>query len=229
MNNLLRVAMQAVRAVPEVVQYLSADTKDALKSYDYFLSNIEGLVRGLYSGNVGGEFIDTFANLISGQLLDAYEKAWFDEGFTEALPDYLQESYQATVSNQYGFVDQFYRDIVDAQIDKTSIEPLMVRAQLWAQRWKESYNEAVRLIAVKNGSRLIWVEGDTMDKCAVCLALDGIVAFASEWDILGVKPQNAPNDKLTCGGWKCECKLTETEKRRSPNAYGRIEEILLMR
>jgi len=229
MNNLLRVAMQAVKAVPEVVQFLSEDTKDALKSYDYFLSNIEGLVRGLYSGNIGGEFIDTFANLISGQLLDAYEQAWFDEGFTEALPDYLNESYQATVSNQYSFVDQYYRDIVDAQIDKTSIEPLMARAQLWAQRWKESYNEAVRLIAVKNGGRLMWVEGDTMDKCAVCLALDGIVAFASEWDILGVKPQNAPNDKLTCGGWKCECRLTATEKRRSPNAYGRIEEILLAR
>jgi len=219
MNNLLRVAREAVRTVPEVVQYLSAETKDALKSYDYFLSNIEGLVRGLYSGNVGGEFIDTFANLISGQLLDAYEKAWFDEGFTEALPDYLQESYQAAVSNQYGFVDQFYRDIVDAQIDKTSIEPLMVRAQLWANQWKASYNEAVRLIALENGARLRWNLGEA-EHCNTCLALDGIVAFAKEWDAIGIKPQS---DRLECHGFNCKCSFVQTDKRRSRDAYGRIE------
>ena len=179
---MLDIARRAVKAVPEVIPYLST----AYKTQGYFLARIEGLVSGLYAGNVGGEFIDVFANLISGQLLDAYERAYADEGYTDALPDYLQVSYQETVSNQYSFVDQFYRDIVDARIDKTGVDPLLARAQLWAQRWTESYNEAVRLITLDGGGNLVWIEGDTMNKCSTCLALDGIVASAKEWDQLGV-------------------------------------------
>jgi hypothetical protein len=220
---LLDIARAAVKAVPQVIPYLNT----AYKTQEYFLARIEGLVSGLYSGNVGGEFIDVFANLISGQLLDAYERAYADEGYTDALPEYLQTSYQATVSNQYGFVDQFYRDTIDARIDKTGIDPLLSRAQLWAQRWTESYNEAVRLITLDGGGNLVWVEGDTMNKCSTCLALDGIVASAKEWDQLGVKPQNAPNHKLECLGWKCECSLQSTDKRRSRDAYGRIEAALM--
>ena len=216
---LLDYVRAAVKAVPEVIPYLNT----AYKTQEYFLARIEGLVSGLYSGNVGGEFIDVFANLISGQLLDAYERAYADEGYTDALPEYLQTSYQATVSNQYGFVDQFYRDIVDAKVDKTGIDPLLSRAQLWAQRWTESYNEAVRLITLDGGGNLVWIEGDTEKKCSTCLALDGIVASAKEWDTIGVKPQHAENRNLECGGWKCQCQLISTDKRRSPGAYGRIE------
>jgi hypothetical protein len=40
-------------------------------------------------------------------------------------------------------------------------------------------------------------------------------------------PQNAPNDSLECGGWKCDCSLTPTDARRTPGAYGKIEEIIL--
>jgi hypothetical protein len=94
------------------------------------------------------------------------------------------------------------------------------------------------LIAVESGGNLEWEEGDTVEKCDICKALDGIVAFASEWAVLGVRPQNAPNPMLTslragknkgCAGWHCDCKLKPTTKRRSPNAFGRIEEILLNR
>jgi hypothetical protein len=221
--DLLAYAVRIVKAVPQVIPYLTAE----YKTQDYFLARIEGLVRGLYTGNVGGEFVDVFANLISGQLLDAYEKAYFDEGYTDALPDYLQAAYQEAVSNQYSYVDAFYRAIVDARIDNTSIDPLMMRAQLWAQRWTENYNEAVRLMTLAGGGNMIWIEGDTMDKCPTCLALDGIVARAKEWDELGVKPQHAPNNKLNCEGWKCGCSLQATDKRRSRDAYGRIEAAIM--
>jgi hypothetical protein len=187
---------------------------------------IEGLVNGVYNGNIGGQFIDTMANIISGQLTQAYRQAWEDEGMTDYFaPDYLSESLEAMILNQYDYVDQFYRDIVDARVDGTSVSPLLARAKLWANQWNAGYNEAVRLITLQGGGNLVWEYGDA-EHCNTCLSLNGIVARADEWDTLGVKPQG---DMLECGGWNCKCALVSTDRRRSPNAYGRIEEILLAR
>jgi hypothetical protein len=197
------------------------------KTVDYMQSQIEGLVKGVYTGAVGGGFIDVMANLISGQLTQAYRQAFEDEGFSDSsLPDYLAASLEEMILNQYDYVDQYYRDIVDARVDGTPIQPLLARAALWANRWTEAYNEAVRLITLNGGGNLEWIFGDT-DHCDTCQSLNGLVARASEWDALGVKPQSAPNNKLQCQGWRCQCTLSPTDKRRSPNAYGRIEEILL--
>lgn len=230
---LLTILRTTTRAVPDVIPLLSVKTRRDLaepteyKTYEFFLSAITGLVEGVYQGFIGGVFIDTLANLISGQLTDAYQRAWADDGNFSELPDYLQNDLEAMILNQYTFVDQFYRDIVDARVDQTSIAPLLNRATLWAQRWTEAYNNAAAKIVEVNGGNLLWKLGDTEQHCTVCAGLDGIVARAKEWSDLGVRPQNAPNNKLTCGGWKCDCSLSPTDKRRSPGAYGRIEEILL--
>lgn len=225
------IIRRAVDLVPDVKPHLSDKARfhlyqPAYKTYDYMLRQIEGLVNGVYSGNIAGQFIDTMANLISGQLTQAYQQAWKDEGDEGEFPAYLSDSLEAMILNQYDFVDGYYRAIVDARIDGTPIAPLLSRVQLWAQRWTEAYNEAVRLITKENGGNLIWIYGDT-DHCDTCMNLNGIVMSAKEWDTLGVKPQSAPNNKLICKGWKCQCRLEPTEKKRSPGAYGRVEEIII--
>lgn len=227
-SSLLRLA---VLAVPDVMKYLSGKARwlgarpVAYKTFDFMLTQIVGLVRGVYRGNIRGEFIDVMANLISGQLSQAYRRAWADEGDGGEFPDYLQISLDDMILGQYDYVDGYYRDIIDAALDGTPIEPLLKRAELWAQRWTEAYNEAVRLITLNNGGKLEWQLGETEEHCPECSALNGIVAFAREWDTLMVRPQNPPNTRISCGGWRCDCKLTPTTKRRTPNAYGRIEEI----
>jgi hypothetical protein len=236
MKNLNSFIREAVTLVPQVKPLLSSRARYMLytpgqyKTYEYFLQQIERNVAALYNGFIGGEFVDLIANLISGQLLDAYQRALEDQGFTDfLLPDYLQTSYQVMVAKQYSFVDRFFRDIVDARLDGTPLAPLLQRAQLWAGQWNTAYENATRLIAERMGMKLIWREGDTLEKCRQCLALDGLVAFASEWAALGVAPKNFPNDKIDCKGAYCDCTLEPTDKRRSPNAYGRIEEILMTR
>lgn len=226
----------AIITVPNVKPLLSDKARFMLyvpeqyKTFDFMLLNIKRLVTGLYNNMLGGEFIDVMANIISGQLTQAYQQALEDQGFTDFfLPDYLQASLDAMILKQYAYVDGYFRAIIDARVDGTSLDPLLARAELWAQRYTEAYNEATRLIVLKGGGNLVWTLGATEQHCPECAALDGIVAWASEWDTLGVRPQNAPNDKLTCGGWRCDCSLSPTSKRRSPNAYGRIEEILLAR
>lgn len=232
MNNLLKIARDTLQLVPQARRYLSAKTRWALyepaeyKTTEYMQAAIEGLVKGVYDGNVGGEFIDVMANIISGQLTQAFQQAFEDEGYTDYnMPDYLNSALESMILSQYDFVDQFYRDIVDARIDGTSINPLLARAGLWANQWLAAYNEAIRLMTLENGGNLIWVYGEA-EHCNTCNALNGIVASAKEWEDLGVQPQNAPNPLIDCGGWNCQCSLEPTEKRRSPKAFDTIMNIV---
>ncbi len=233
-SQLLGFIREAVKATPQVYPLLSDKARFMLhtpfsyKSQEYFITQIKGLVKSLYNGFVGGEFIDIMANLISGQLNDAITKAWNDYGETSPLPAYLETYYQDAVSKQYGFVDQYYRDIVDARVDGTPIDPLISRADLWGNRWNESYNEANNIITQKNGGNLIWQYGET-EHCDTCQALNGIVASAKEWQTAGVKPQNAPNKMIDCGGWRCQCELSPTTSRRSPKALDSIMNIIVSR
>jgi hypothetical protein len=194
----------------------------ALKTYDYYLSKLESLVKTLYVGAIGGEFVPIMENLILGQISNAYETAWVDSGFELPPDNYIRDASQAFVAEQQAFVQDFYRAIIDAKVDQTPIEPLLARAGLWANQWNTAYNDALRLIGVEEGSKMVWRFGATEEHCSTCLALNGIIAFASEWDESGVRPQNAPNQHLECGGWRCDCSLEVTDKRRSPNALTRI-------
>jgi len=96
---------------------------------------------------------------------------------------------------------------------------------MWVNRYTDVKNQAKIYFGGK--TRLMWVEGDTKEKCPTCLALNGIVAFAQEWEMSGVRPQSPPNEILNCGGWNCSCTLQVTDKRRSPNALQRIMDIAI--
>jgi len=237
--NKIEILRNAVKLAPTVKPLLSNKarfmlyTPEACKTIGYMQSQIEGLVRGVYTGNVGGEFIDVMANVISGQLTQAYQLAYADEGFGGQLPDYLASSLETMILNQYDFVDQYFRDIVDARIDGTPIDPLLARASMWAGQYDTAYKEAQRLIQMEGGGNFEWVKGATEKGCITCAALDGFIMSAREWNQLDLHPRGYPNPKLECHGGgpanNCDCTLSPTTKRRSPNAYGRIEEILLAR
>lgn len=232
MRDTSHIIRLVVKAVPGVLPLLSPRAvcyvwgiDPACKTQGYFQATIEHMVQKVYDGNMGGEFIDIMANLIQGQLTDAYNQAWEEDGNVLPLPDYLEQSVQSAILQQYDYVDQYYRDIVDARVDGTPLDPLLARASLWANRWTEAYNEAMRLIAVEMGGKLMWQMGATEKHCESCSQLDGIVAYASEWEEAAVKPQSAPNSSLVCGGWNCDCSLQPTDQRRSPNALDSIMNI----
>ncbi len=194
------------------------------KTAYFFQGTVEHLVKQVYGGMMQSEFIDILANLVYGQFNQAYTFAWEEDGNTLPLPDFLASALEDAVLKQYDFIDQFYADIVSARELKQPIEPLLARCSLWSNRYDEAYNEATRLITLNTGGKLQWIEGDTDDKCETCVRLDGLVAYAYEWDEIGVRPQNAPNASLLCGGWRCNCRLEPTDRRRSPNARDRIAE-----
>lgn len=200
------------------------------KTYDYYLQQLERLIRSVYDGNLGGEFIDVMANLISGQLTQAFEQAWRDEEGEGELPDYLSSALEDMILGQYDHVDSLYRDIVDARVDETPIEPLLSRAVQWANQWNAAYNEAQRLINIENGGNLMWNKGNTEHGCSTCANLDGIVLSAREWEELDVHPQGYPNPKLECEGGGpgnfCDCTLSPTDQRRTPKGFETVLNIV---
>ena len=213
---LLSNILQVVRSVPQVIKYLPPE----YKTYEYFLARVEGLVRGVYGGNVGGDFVDILANLIRGQIADAYGQAWQDEGYDPPIPDYLNASMEAFITAQTNFdwIYQYYRDVVDARVDGTPIDPLLSRASMWANQWNAAYSQAMLDIRKEEGGNLVWQLGEA-EHCSTCLALDGIVASAKEWDTSGWKPQSRD---LECNGYNCACSLQPTDKRRSRGAADRL-------
>lgn len=218
-----------VRAVMLAPSFIIPNLKAGFyKTYDYMLGVIRHSVQSVYNGWMGGEFVDILQALIVGQMTQAYRQAWEDDGNTSFfLPDYLQAGLDANIARNtnFDYLYQYYTDIIDARVDGTPIEPLLARASLWANRYNEAYNEAVALIAAKNGGKLVWRLGRTEQHCGTCAALNGIVAYASEWELAGCYPQNAPNSALECGGWRCDCGLENTTERRTRNAFDRIMSI----
>lgn len=206
-----------------------------IKSYDYFLQQLERLIRSVYEGNLGGEFMDIMANLISGQLTDAYQTAIDEAGLSpDEVTDEMKQQLDDFIVSEYDHVDGLYQDIVDARVDETPLEPLLERAQLWAGRWTDVYNAAKLEISAELGEKMMWNLGATEHHCPKCIRLNGIVLFASEWQELDVRPQNPPNPALTgevdgekcCEGWRCDCSLDATEQRRSPNGFDTVLNIV---
>jgi hypothetical protein len=210
--------------------WIAASQQEAeYKSYEYMLSQVEKIIRDAYSGKLGtNDFASSMSSLISANVRNAYNTAWADAeyggGTSPYLPDYLESSLQSFIGTaaDMQFSYSLYSDIMAARRDKIPVENLLSRAPMWAARWNDAYNTAERLINAKLGERMQWIEGGTKDKCKVCVSLNGIVAFASVWEDLGVHPGDAPNDKITCGGWNCACRLQQTKRRQSPNARAAI-------
>lgn len=204
---------------------------DAVKTEEQYLSRITSLIRAVYRGDMGGDFVDAMAAVISRQIFLAHQEAWRDNGGNKNdFPEYLQSSADEMILKEFDFVDALYKDIVDARLDGAPIEPLLARAELWASRYNDAYNTAQLLIAEKQGKesgepvKLVWHLGATEEHCEICSTLDGVVALAEVWREANIFPQSGqggelPNPALVkhrenqsgCGGWRCDCGLTQTD------------------
>jgi hypothetical protein len=115
------------------------------------------------------------------------------------------------ISQQMNYLNRFAKAVeAGSKENGGKLTPLMQRAQLWVNRYNDVVGEA-QLSACKD-QKLRWDLGATEKHCRTCYALNGKVKRASFWKKLGVRPQNAPNSLIECGGWKCDCKFTVTDE-----------------
>jgi hypothetical protein len=201
-----------------------------LKTLGFFVRAAETLTRRLYMGDIDqAEFEDGMLDLMDSQLTRAWNEGMRINGL-DPERDMTAEWEQALEEiklNEVDYIPGFATAIVDAAkqdaangTPKESLPLLYSRAGLWAQRYPDVVSRAV-VITAAGKDRLKWVFGDT-DHCDTCLRLNGIVAFASEWQLAGVQPQNPDNPVLDCHGWNCQCTLEPTDEPRSNDAFDKI-------
>jgi hypothetical protein len=111
-----------------------------------------------------------------------------------------------------GFIDTI---AAQSKANGGSLTPLLQRAEMWVNQY-ESAKQQSEALACADEKRE-WRVGRT-EHCPTCLTLNGQVRRLSFWQN-NVMPRNAPNPKLICGGWNCQCTLEKTDK---PLSRGRI-------
>ena len=210
-----RGTVKALRAtLPETL------TIDALKTVAYFTRVLRRAVLNFYRMDIDAfDFIDIMARLIEDQFTRAWNQGARAVGFDPAqMTAADQAELMAKINAQADHVLNFAQDIENASIQNTSIEPLYARVDLWANRYDEVVNDAKIYFAKRSPEeiRLVWRLGATERHCSTCAALDGIVATAAEWEASGYRPQHAPNPLLECGGWRCDCRLEQTDAELTP-------------
>lgn len=214
---------------------LVTDDADAVKTFEHYLRQIQQAVRGLYMGSISdGDFIGIMAEIIPAQLTKAWNQGMRDNGLDPAY-DMLEEwqlELDARILSEYDFVDRFAADILDARETladgENRLDGLLARAALWANRYNDIYNWA-KMATADGTDKYRWVLGATEEHCYQCGALNGIVAFAREWEQSRFTPQTPPNPMLECGGWRCDCRLEKTTARRSPKALDQLIRIAMGR
>jgi hypothetical protein len=170
--------------------------------------------------------LDNLAGLLEQQLRRAFNEGMRQNDLDpekDMTPEW-EQIYQDAVVEQYQYIEQFAADIVQGALDDVGVAQFKARSALWANRYNDMVTTA-QMATADNKDRFIWKIGATEKHCETCAALNGIVAWAEEWEQSGFHPQGAPNDLLTCGGWLCDCSLESTDQRRSPNALDTLMNI----
>jgi hypothetical protein len=198
-----------------VVQVLSSGVIER-KTLEQYLRQLRQYSRDYYNGKTDdGQFLDSMIGSISNQINRAWNEGMRTNGLDpqtdkdEAMLDRINElvrNEQDHITNLADLINQQR----EAGADMTAIN---ARVDVWANR----YTDVVNIAKVETGEdnqRFIWIYGDTTH-CSECEKLNGVVLTSREWREGKYHPQQPPNDSLTCGGWKCRCRLEKTKKKRT--------------
>jgi hypothetical protein len=180
------------------------------------------------------EFEADFIAAIENQLTRAWNEGADEVGVSPSdMTDEDLGILQGLIEEEKGYLTGLGVDIIDAKETTSGMdakEALDAFRSSFRSRidvWASKYNEMVNRSKIHFGGkkRLVWRLGATEEHCTTCSALNGIVAYAREWEQSGVTPGESGSSVLECGGWRCDCSLEETDARRSPDAFSRIMDI----
>jgi hypothetical protein len=206
-----------------------AGVQEAIRSLGTFDRHLWAAALALYRTGDAGAFIDDFAAEIENQLTRAWNAGAQEMGVSpDEFSDADKEQLDLIIKNEHDFVLRLAQDISDARGDTLDEFRSQFRSRigLWVNRFREAQNTARVYFGTQ--AKFQWTLGATEEHCRQCTALNGIVAFGREWEAYGFQPQHPPNPLLDCGGWRCECQLTPTDKRRTIRARDRLTEIALL-
>lgn len=219
--NLRLVIADTVRAVPEVVPYLSPDALRLLApvkaagDYDSIRDRLydaiySAIVTFLESNQQAGTGARAMSDALSQAYVEAADVAYQDGGADLPLDPDTAAWARAQLESQFGFVDALFETLkalrkegdFDAAAEGTR------RAENYASALDGYYNSIV-LRAAPN-KMLTWVLGNTEKHCKDCSKLNGQRHRASWYSARGYFPR-MPGSATECGGWRCDCSLQDDD------------------
>jgi hypothetical protein len=186
-----------------------------LKTVGHFNRVMRQRVNQFYRGDIDADaFLDDVVSLIDGQFTRAWNAGARDVGFDpKEMTDTDKLELMFRIDQEAPHILDFAIAIEEARINGTPNDALLARVDLWANRFNEVTNDARVYFGAKMEvpPKLVWRLGRTEEHCSTCAELNGTVATAQEWQLSGIRPQAAPNARLECGGWRCDCSLDPTD------------------
>lgn len=195
-----------------------------LKTVNWYDRAMWSAVRDLYNGNIGSmEFETQMIDMIQNQMRRAWNEGMRSLGLdpeTDMLPEW-DAQLQDIMLSELDYVSPLAQDILQAVHAGDPVDQFHSRVDMWTNRYNDVVNQAIQMCS-EAGQKLQWQLGATEQHCDTCAQLDGLVAYASEWEEAGIHPQQPPNNMIECGGWRCDCSLNPTDARRSPNVLDHL-------
>lgn len=209
--NLLDIARDVVKAVPEVVQYLTPQTKAAVLGYEGIRTEYWGVIYDNVEGYLTGSqpvtgFRNRTATAMSEAFTAAVYEAWYQTG--AELP--LTDDVTAWMSEQIGAE----RQNIDGMFERLKkewegIDPITeanARAEGYARTLDAMYGEA-KLRAMKN-QMVTWHLGATEKHCDTCVKLAGKKHKISYLIANNYIPRK-PGAGMDCNGFNCDCRIVD--------------------
>jgi hypothetical protein len=201
----------------------------ALQDYDNSLTRLVSIYLNelrTHPGLPGASFGVDFANVVEAGLNEAW-RLGIRENDAEMTDD-MQAVVDGVIAEERTHIPDLAAFLVEvagnAATMGEAITLAQVRLSLWVSRYTDVYNQAV-LASADEKTKLIWTLGATEQHCSSCGQLDGVVAYAREWEAAQLRPQNPPHELLECGGWKCDCSLSPTNERHTRDAASILDRV----
>lgn len=204
-----------------------------IKTEDMFERQLRSYCLQLFRGTLGEfAFIDDMTSTIADQLNKAWREGAVSVGVNkDEFTDDDRAEINSIIANEYNYVLALGSDILELRLMGGSLDEYRAkfnsRILIWSHRYTDVVNQSVVWFGKRKKVKLKWQIGATEEHCTTCAALDGIVAYAEDWDVSLVRPQSPPNQALECGGWRCDCSLQPTTERATANALERIQDIVV--
>jgi hypothetical protein len=184
-----------------------------------FRRNIRASVRGLWTGAITKrQALSTFRTAIER----AIEQAWIEGAQECGIQEDELTVEELTARDEFIFEQNDlapnFIDVIAAQSKANGgqITPLLQRAEMWINQYSSASQQSEAMACADE--KRIWVLGQVEKHCGTCPRLAGQVRRLSFWNN-NVLPRNAPNDRLICRGFNCQCTLRKTDK---PISRGRL-------
>jgi len=199
-----------------------------IKTEAMFLRQLWNYTLTLYRDGDETAFLDDMIASIRNQLTRAWNEGADAVGVT--VDEYTEQdnaALETIIQNEYDQVISLADAVLNARANLMATPDFRAQFKPRVEMWANRYGDVVNRAKTHFGGRmkLEWVLGETEEHCETCNRLNGIVAWASEWETAGIHPQSPPNPILECGGWRCGCRLEKTDKRKTSDALGKLLDI----